>query len=488
MMLRTRWIATTVFFLLSGSASLASTGHPHGDDFDLDCALCHTVGDWRPLKSTLGFEHLATGFELDGAHSSADCGDCHESPRFSFVGTACADCHRDAHAGELGFDCEACHSSTGWQNQRPLFDAHASTLFPLLRPHTALDCDACHGEQLTHQFATTPTDCFSCHLLDFTNTTDPDHVAAGFATECETCHSPVSPRWDEAVFQHPGSFLLDGAHRRLGCDDCHASGFAGTLTDCAGCHIQDYRGTVDPDHATAGFPLECEVCHDTTTWSSAVFDHNATAFPLRGQHQPLDCEVCHGDGFAGTPTDCFACHRADYRATRDPDHVEAGFPTACETCHNESGWDGAVFDHDTTAFRLRNSHAGLDCEACHADGFAGTATDCFSCHADDYNRANDPDHAAAGFPTDCQNCHRPTTWDDSDWDHRQFFPIYTGEHRGVWDGCDECHVAPGNFRIFECILCHEHRKSEMDDEHDDVSGYRWESRACLECHPDGDED
>jgi hypothetical protein len=28
----------------------------------------------------------------------------------------------------------------------------------------------------------------------------------------------------------------------------------------------------------------------------------------------------------------------------------------------------------------------------------------------------------------------------------------------------------------------------MDDEHDDVSGYVYESTECLACHPDGRED
>ncbi len=45
--------------------------------------------------------------------------------------------------------------------------------------------------------------------------------------------------------------------------------------------------------------------------------------------------------------------------------------------------------------------------------------------------------------------------------------------------------SPTNYAVFECILCHEHNQSEMDDEHRDVSGYRYESVACYQCHPDG---
>ena len=33
-----------------------------------------------------------------------------------------------------------------------------------------------------------------------------------------------------------------------------------------------------------------------------------------------------------------------------------------------------------------------------------------------------------------------------------------------------------------------HPRGEMNDEHDDVRGYRYESNACLSCHPTGRED
>lgn len=461
------------------------TGHPHGDRFDLDCSQCHTVNDWKPLRSPLEFDHLSTGFHLGGAHGDIGCQDCHESLEFSNVGAACVDCHADPHVGELGFECQTCHSTTTWDNQRAVFDAHSATLFPLFAAHANLECDACHGGQQVHQYAITPTDCYSCHLHDFNTTIEPNHVAAGFPTECETCHSPVAARWSEAVFQHPSTFLLDGAHARVDCEGCHSDGFAGTPTQCDSCHLQDYQATTDPAHAAAGFPLECESCHGTGAWTPALFNHDATGFPLRGRHQPLECESCHADGYTGTPNDCFSCHRIDFQTANDPDH--SGFPTSCESCHNENGWEGAVFDHNRTAFPLRDSHADVDCESCHTDGYTGTPTDCFSCHADEYNQTRDPDHQAARFPTTCESCHRPTRWEDSDWDHGQFFPIFSGSHRGAWDTCADCHIATGNFAVFECIFCHEHRQSEMDDEHDDVSGYRWESRACLDCHPDGEE-
>ncbi len=197
------------------------------------------------------------------------------------------------------------------------------------------------------------------------------------------------------------------------------------------------------------------------------------------------CTDCHADGYAGTPTDCFSCHEADYSGANDPDHT--GFPITCEDCHSETAWEPSSFNHNQTAFPLDGAHLSLDCLACHADGYAGTPIDCFSCHQDDYNSANDPDHVAAGFPTTCENCHNTTDWDDANWDHDDLFPIYSGSHRNEWNVCEDCHVSPSNFSHFECVFCHEHRRSEADDEHEDVSGYVYESQACFNCHPDGEE-
>jgi hypothetical protein len=48
-------------------------------------------------------------------------------------------------------------------------------------------------------------------------------------------------------------------------------------------------------------------------------------------------------------------------------------------------------------------------------------------------------------------------------------------------------VNPNSFGVFSCLTCHEHNQSEMDDEHDDVPGYVYESTACYGCHPTGEE-
>ena len=111
--------------------------------------------------------------------------------------------------------------------------------------------------------------------------------------------------------------------------------------------------------------------------------------------------------------------------------------------------------------------------------------DCATCHTADYESA----HAGSGFPVTCVDCHGQTTWEDATFDHdASKFPIYSGEHRNEWNQCADCHrQAPVSFATFSCIDCHEHRQSEMDDEHQGENGYVYDSVFCFSCHPQGRE-
>ncbi len=473
-----------------GSRAEAAEGTPHGA-LDLACSDCHTTEGWRPLRDPLEFQHADTGFRLILGHEGVACLSCHQSLDFAHVATACADCHADPHRGELGVGCEDCHAPASWDNRRPLFDIHSATLFPLTGLHASLDCAACHGEGPPFQYATTPVECFGCHAEEY-RTSRLDHVGLGFPTECELCHTTMA--WEMARFEggfgfdHDVFFELIGGHRGLFCSDCHEAGFTGTPTDCFSCHRDDYDRTSDPDHRAAGFPTMCELCHTPISWEAADLDHDQF-FRLTGAHVGLDCEECHENGvFAGTPRECVGCHRSDYNSTDDPDHRAAGFSTDCEECHTTSTWEGAVINHDEL-FRLTGAHRSLDCQECHAGGvFEGTPTECVGCHRADYNQTTDPDHQAAGFPTDCEQCHDTRTWEGAEFDHdSMFFPIFSGTHRAEWNDCSDCHRVPSNFGLFECINCHAHTREEMDDEHDDVPGYVYQSTACFECHPTGRE-
>jgi hypothetical protein len=463
--------------------------NPHGT-LAIDCGDCHVPEHWVPLSPTPRFRHESTGYVLEPAHRQASCRGCHLSPVFERVATACADCHKDAHRGELGSRCETCHTPSTWTNQREIFHVHARSRFPLMAIHARLDCTACHRDQRPFQYATTPAECGNCHYQTYLETTSPSHVQSGFSRRCEDCHSVVSTTWQGARFSHPASFPLAGGHAGLACARCHVGGrYEGTSSACVSCHLPDYQRTTNPGHAAGGFPTTCESCHTIGAWRPAKFDHGSTGFPLTGAHARVDCARCHPGGrYPGTPTDCYSCHQADYLATTNPSHQASGFPTQCQTCHDTSAWRPASFDHNRTRFPLTGAHLRVDCARCHVGGrYSGTPTACYSCHQADYSGATNPNHAAAGFPTSCQDCHTTAAWRPATFDHDgRYFPIYSGTHRGRWSSCGDCHVNPGNYQVFECILCHEHaNRTEVDSKHRGVSGYAYQSSACYRCHSTG---
>jgi hypothetical protein len=239
-------------------------------------------------------------------------------------------------------------------------------------------------------------------------------------------------------------------------------------------------------------PLQvgCEQCHSPEGWSPLrkplPFDHGReTGFPLIASHRGTSCIGCHQDlRFAHVPTACADCHPDVHRGVQGAD---------CSRCHSPHGWESRqrVFEiHNASLLPLTGAHATLDCESCHRGQasleFAATPVDCLSCHRQDYQRAR-PDHVRLGFPVTCESCHDTTDFANADFQqHDQLFPINSGPHRGEWGACSDCHTG-NNFQTFSCLGCHEHRRSEMDDEHRRVPGYRYESRACLTCHPTGRE-
>jgi hypothetical protein len=310
--------------------------------------------------------------------------------------------------------------------------------------------------------------------------------------DCGACHTPEgwTPLREPLSFDHGATgFALVAAHAQASCRSCHRDlVFSNVATACADCHQDAHRGELG---------VACGTCHTPESWSARrefARVHERTRFPLLAAHATLDCEACHGGQqprqFVSTPTDCVSCHQPDFQATRNPDHQRLGFPTRCEQCHSAASvaWQGGVFGgsfaHPAT-FPLTGAHAAVPCGTCHRAGFAGTPRDCVACHADDYDRATNPNHRASGFPRACQDCHGTAAWQPASFDHDRFFPIASGRHAGI--ACAICHVDPGRFATFECTGCHEHRRSEMDDEHDDVRGYQYLSAACYRCHPRGQE-
>lgn len=202
---------------------------------------------------------------------------------------------------------------------------------------------------------------------------------------------------------------------------------------------------------SSNFPTDCTLCHNTTDWLQATFDHSKTNFPLTGAHTTVDCAQCHTSGYAGTPTDCNSCHQTNYTNAQTPSHSKAGIPVDCKTCHTTTSWQPSTFNHTTTGFALTGSHTTIvQCSDCHIGTVTAAKPECYSCHQAQYAGAKD--HVASNFPTDCTICHNTNNWLDVTFDHAKTnFPL-TGAHTSV-----------------DCALCH-------------TSGYVGTSAACQSCH------
>lgn len=462
--------------------------------FPTACEACHSADTWFGAK----FDHLKfTGFALTGMHATLDCTACHIGGKFQGTPADCYSCHTKdyattnnpphAQAGFVTGMCATCHDTTSWFDAT--FDHNKSTNFPLIGKHVSVPCLQCH---INGKFVGTPTDCASCHMQQYNSTNNPPHLQAGFAASaCATCHTPAG--WDSANFNHNQFFPLTNGHANLQCTQCHTGGnYATAPTTCYGCHAKDYNNTATiagvPNHVTANFPQDCTLCHSTSTWLNATFNHNNTTFPLTGAHVNVPCATCHTDNYAGTlPTTCFGCHQKDYNNTATipgvPNHVTAGYPQDCTMCHTTTTWLNATFNHNNTPFPLQGPHVNVACNLCHIGGvFAGTPTDCYSCHKAAYLGTTNPNHTAAGFPTTCVTCH--TTWVTTGWLGATFnhtwFPMNHGNANGV---CSSCHTNPNDYSVFQCTNCH--LKPQTDPHHTGVKGYVYNSVNCYQCHQNG---
>jgi len=140
-----------------------------------DCETCHNVNRWN----TIVFDHQKTLFNLEGAHVSQTCRDCHfnkektghASQKFAGLDTNCAACHKDVHYSQFETngttDCKRCHTSVAFKPASK-FD-HSNTKFPLDGKHVNVACNKCHkvvtdkGESYIF-YKTNKLKCEDCHI------------------------------------------------------------------------------------------------------------------------------------------------------------------------------------------------------------------------------------------------------------------------------------------------------------------------------------
>ncbi len=426
---------------------------------------------------------------LAKAHASLEgadnCQKCHEPGR-KVTPALCLSCHkpvaerirqkRGVHR-EVTDDCTGCHvEHQGVDGElRPFdqagFDHATETTFPLDGKHApiAKQCARCHRSR---SFLTALPSCNSCHA---------DVHRGTLGADCRTCH-PTTAAWRviSRAFHKAGVFPLEGRHLAVDCSSCHLNGvIKGTPTRCYDCHWVRRQD----DRYRTRLGSDCGSCHRPVSWTAVTWDHGTfTGLPLSPVHRALGCDGCHkNQTFQRGDVTCYSCHAEDYQKAKDPNHITAGFPTACEACHRAShtSWSQTTFNHGAY-FPLSGAHATQACAACHKNNvYKGTPRDCVGCHRANYDRTTNPNHVAAGFPTACEPCHRASDarWTGASLNHNTYFAL-AGVH--ATQACAACHknnVYKGTPR--DCVGCHRANYDRTTNPNHVAAGF---PTTCEQCH------
>ncbi len=300
------------------------------------CEGCHTVQGWSPSTFTAA-DHAKTKYPLVPPHAKVKCAECHKPAGkdtvYKMKFASCLDCHKDEHQGQFAADpwrnrCEQCHNGNTWKVSNFTIDKHQKSSFRLEGGHLAVACNDCHkpaapNTVVLYHFA--QVGCTTCHEDihhgEFTERMQKRN-AAGKPMGCESCHS--AKEWkDMSRFDHSSTkFPLLGSHRAVECADCHKPpnlernmlhvNFSKAPQACNECH-EDPHG-----HQFEARESDCASCHNSNKWKPSIFDHEKTAFSLKGGHQNVACGACHKlmkevDGkqvlfYKPTPLACADCH------------------------------------------------------------------------------------------------------------------------------------------------------------------------------------
>ena len=458
--------------------------NPHGEALTIQCASCHTSDGWEIDRDTFHFNHDTFDFKLEGEHLMLECTDCHKSLVFEDAPHECIDCHLDIHQTSVGTDCRRCHNAESWLVfQIP--ELHDESGFPLQGAHAIISCSECHQSESQLRFDPIGTNCIHCHREDYEQTERPDHQKLNFSTNCNECHDPLNGNWDADRVDHE-FFPLELGHDIQDCAACHQTGdFSETSAECIDCHGKDFENTINPDHLELGFDQDCRMCHTIDPgWSPADYkDHDEFHFPIySGAHQGKwsECLDCHTNSDNYSLFSCIVCH-----LNPETDEKHEGYRSyvyensACLECH-PNGEVGEKFNHEITGFALTGAHDGLECSACHQNGYTGTPSDCYACHSQDYEESRDPDHTELIFPIDCKSCHSTDPgWSPALFEiHEVYYPL-VGAHSRIAGECLKCHEQGYDNTPTTCVGCHQDSYDQTNNPVHTAAGF---STNCTECH------
>jgi hypothetical protein len=446
----------------------------HGVTATESCVKCHKEHLGRESKTVLfeenKFDHIKTGFNLSGKHSSVGCEKCHsslfrkdtalkkileKSKRKTYLGLTqvCTSCHSDPHKDKFGQECSSCHTPDGWKKVSR-FD-HTRTKFPLIGKHQQTKCSKCHPSMnendktgnvslIKNDFS----DCKSCHQSP--------HKSLMNQGNCSLCHSSVG--WAEVsnkLFDHDLTrYKLTGKHKEIKCEQCHPpaieqdfkSRFHRDHNNCTDCHSDEHKGVFQQSYKN-----DCSTCHLTDGFKPSTYSlekHASTRFPLNGAHTAVPCNNCHRKIESESPVfrfqniSCESCHKDIHSGA----FISIMKEKSCGNCHITTGWKNASFDHSITAFPLTGRHKNVGCAKCHKDSdtisgkviFKKIPSDCESCHTDLH-----VGQFSESGKTNCFNCHTAEGWRSLIFNHetQSRFKL-TGKHKNV--SCLSCHAKGKN--------------------------------------------
>ncbi len=436
----------------------------------------------------------------------SQCTKCHDIGQ-KVPGNKCLSCHdeiqslidrkRGFHANKqtVSQECIDCHSEHhGKIFNMVRFDTinfnHRLTGYNLEGQHGLIDCKACHNADnifndeiasRKNTFLGLELECISCHADYHQNT---------LSQNCASCHDFEAFRPATKFDHNRSKFKLKGEHLTVDCILCHEiqekSGiefqvFTGlNFSACISCHDDPHKE----------LPGSCNQCHTEDSFSKFIglnrFNHNLTAFELRGSHSSVACFECHDEGLRVeqifqdkkgiSEQACVNCH----------DDVHKGkFGQDCVRCHNENSFlelnASMDFDHSLTDFPLEGLHQSVDCKSCHEDNYldAIAFNECNSCH-EDYHQGEFK--SVEGLNPDCNNCH--TLYYDFTFtsfgpdEHLETdFPL-EGSHLAT--PCFECHLSEEDWRFRDiaqqCVDCH------IDIHEGLIDQKYYEEQNCTACH------
>ncbi len=222
----------------------------------------------------------------------------------------------------FGTTCQNCHGVMQWQVAH--FDHARFTRFALTGVHQSLACANCHTGG---RYQGTPADCFSCHVKDFTNSTNPNHVAAGFPQDCSQCHTTAS--WATTNFNHNlTKFPLTGGHVSVACATCHVNNqFANLNSACVNCHLKDMQGDHESESRVGRVPAGLLAVPHHRELDQRDLRSQRDQVSADRQAHSVACATCHvNNQFATLSTACVNCHLKDMQGTTNPNHVVGRIP------------------------------------------------------------------------------------------------------------------------------------------------------------------